>query len=203
MYQIKRLLHIQIILIYFTFMYSQGYLSPHKQAFASDDEASTTATTQPTSDEMSDEQVKNFKREFKALAMERLFDIKGRPSQDIPRNPNSKLKVPSAMFKQYVGYRDEVRDVVPDDRDFYGRINIDAVGTHESMWTANVGDYDIEVNMPSSDAEGMDSESFRSEDASHIALLPLASKYPLPENVSVYSASHSSAIAASLVLMNM
>uniref|UniRef100_A0A6G1SIA1 Bone morphogenetic protein 4 n=1 Tax=Aceria tosichella TaxID=561515 RepID=A0A6G1SIA1_9ACAR len=172
MYKIKRLLHIHIILIYFTFIYSQGYSSSHKQAHASSEE--TTPITTPISDEMTEEQARDLRKEYKALAMERLFDIKGKPSQEVPTNTKTKLNVPSAMLKQYIGYRDEVRAVVPDDQDFFGRINIDAFGPSENIWTtARIGDFDVEVEMPSSDGS-VGSESFRSEDASHIGLLPLA-----------------------------
>jgi hypothetical protein len=174
MFKIKRLLHIHIILIYFTYIYSHGYSSSHKQAHASDETA-----TLLNNDEMTEEQIKNLKKEYKALAMERLFDIKGKPSQDMPKNPNTKLRVPSAILKQYVKYRDEVREIVPDDRDFYGRINIDDVGSHENLWTAHIGDFDVEVDMPARD-ESLDSESFGRDDASHIALLPLARKYLTP-----------------------
>lgn len=129
-------------------------------------------------DEMSEEKIKAVKKQYMEFAKERLFDIRGKPNSKENESPVTKLSVPSAILKEYISFRDEVREVVPDDRDFYGKINIEDLDKprDENIWSGN---YDIEIDMGTPSDEGqVDSESFDYKGgASHIALITLARKY--------------------------
>lgn len=77
--------------------------------------------------------------------------------KEVPKKPQNKAYVPHAMLEEYRKLRESVRDVIPDDRDFYGKINIDDLEqSHEDFWGAvynKYGGYDIEVDMGSNDEE--------------------------------------------------
>lgn len=71
--------------------------------------------------------------------------------KEVPKKPQNKAYVPHAMLEEYRRIRESVRDVIPDDRDFYGKINLDDLEQgHEDFWGAvynKYGGYDIEVDM--------------------------------------------------------
>lgn len=189
MYKLKRILYIHIILIYFTFIYSQSHHSSRKQAHAaatttSSTSGSTTSNTDELDlDELPEEKIKLIKEQYKELAKELVFDLKGQPSRTTTTSSqtNSKAFVPRAMLEEYIKMRDSVREIIPNDRDFYGKINIDDLDqTHEEFWSAvynKYGSYDIQVDMGQTD-EGLESRRFHYKgDASHIAHVGPESKF--------------------------
>lgn len=71
--------------------------------------------------------------------------------KEVPKKPKHKAIVPQAMLQEYINLRDSVREFIPDDRDFFGKIDIhDIEEGHEDYWSAihnKFGSNDIEVDM--------------------------------------------------------
>lgn len=71
--------------------------------------------------------------------------------KEVPKKPTNKAYVPKAMLESYRSVRESVRLTIPDDRDFYGKIQIDDFDNNrEDFWSAvynKFGTYDIEVDM--------------------------------------------------------
>lgn len=74
-------------------------------------------------------------------------------------NINNKAYVPRAMLEEYKRIRETVREIIPEDRDFYGKIPIDDLEqNHEPVWGENqnqLNNQDIVVDM------GQDNEASR------------------------------------------
>lgn len=188
MWRIKRILHTHIMLIYFIFIYSHyhhynSHTYTHVSATSTPTTDTYTSTTTTSSDEsflgddISPERIKLIKEQYKEIAKELVFDLKGKPTQAVPE----KAYVPRAMLEQYMQTRDSVRDIIPDDRDFYGKINIDdAFDSHEDFWSAvynKYGSYDIRVDMGPQGSE-VESNSYRFKgEASHIGNIPTSKYY--------------------------
>lgn len=195
-----------MIIIYFTFIYSAS--PTRKQIHATLASTTTTTSASATSsssssggagagtgadgganigqlddefdlDQLTEEKVKIIKDKFKELAKDLVFDIKGQPNPTT--STNTKAFVPRAMLEEYIKMRDSVREIIPDDRDFYGKINInDLDQTHEEFWSAvynKYGSYDVQVDMGPSN-EGLESRRFNVNGvASHIAHVNPISKF--------------------------
>lgn len=78
--------------------------------------------------------------------------------KEVPKKPQNKAYVPHAMLEEYRKIRESVRDVIPDDRDFYGKMDIDSIdhNRHDDFWSEiynKYGGYDIEVDMGRDDEE--------------------------------------------------
>lgn len=72
-------------------------------------------------DKMSDQNRKFLTNQLKANLLREL-GIKQEP-----KRPNKKVQVPRAMIEDYLKLRDSMRDAVPDDNDFYGKLDMDDV----------------------------------------------------------------------------
>lgn len=104
--------------------------------------------------------------------------------KEVPDKPkskkNNKAYVPRAMLEEYKQWRDSVREYIPEDRDFYGKINIDDLDyqDHEPVWSEipnRLKRQDIEVDM------GQDNEATRrlhvKRSAKHLVFVTTQSKF--------------------------
>lgn len=103
-------------------------------------------------------------------------DILGLKGREQPTTTNIKAYVPRAMLEEYIKLRDSVREVIPDDRAFYGKINIqDLDQSNEDFWSQvydRYGSYDVEVSM------GDDTPRFNVRgEAKHVAHIGLGGKF--------------------------
>lgn len=93
--------------------------------------------------------------ENKKLIIEKLKTnlLKALGLKEVPKKPLNKAYVPRDMLESYSQLRESVRDTIPNDRDFYGKIPVhDLESDHENFWSAmhnKFGSYDIEVDMVS------------------------------------------------------
>jgi len=181
MWRIKRIPNFHVIFLYLTSVHMLSlhynrHTSSYVIAQSTQDTIENDSST-PTLDldQKSPEEIKHIKREYLNVVEERFFNLKGRPTEPVP----DKAFVPRAMLEEYIKMRDSVREFIPDDRDFYGKINIDSsVETHEDFWSAvynKYGSYDIKVDMGQSNPSDETGYRYKGE-ASHIAHIP-ASKY--------------------------
>lgn len=70
--------------------------------------------------------------------------------KEVPKPPTTKAFVPVEMLKEYMKYRDLVRDYIPDDRDFLGKINLDDLHPSDhNFWNEVANKYTngIEIDM--------------------------------------------------------
>lgn len=71
--------------------------------------------------------------------------------KEVPKKPTHTAIVPPQMLENYRSYRESVRDVIPDDRDFYGKIPVaDLDQDRENFWNGvhnRFGTYNIVVDM--------------------------------------------------------
>lgn len=70
----------------------------------------------------------------------RLLGLKEMPNKPINEGKDKKVYVPVAIAKKYLEARESERDIIPDDRDFLGKldVDIDLDINHENFW------YDVE-----------------------------------------------------------
>lgn len=200
----RYLFHIHIRLIYFTFVYTQ--LNAFMLISATYPSTTTTTTTitttipsttdtntqlntntnlndTPTSDEeLTPEMIKTKREQLKDIAKEVVFDLKGKPT--LSKTPE-KAFVPRAMLEEYMKLREDMRDVVPDDRDFYGKIDIDGYeDSTEDFWSAvynKYGSYDLRVDMGPTDPTRTNYH-YRGK-ASHIANVGPSDIKVVPPNI--------------------
>lgn len=95
--------------------------------------------------QISEENKKILNDQFKA----HLLKVLG--LKEVPKKPTTKAFVPQAILEEYRKLRDEVRESIPEDRDFYGKIDLDDLDqTNEDFWSYvynKFGSYDITVDM--------------------------------------------------------
>lgn len=157
------LFNLYIILIYFTLPHFETI---RERVLASNVEPTTSG------DSMTDDDIKKL---YKELAKERLFNFKGKPSDETLKNPNSKLYVPSAILKEYMKYREVVRDVVPDDQNFYGKIDIDEVNElRDNHWSKESNGILVDMGQPDQSLER--ERLIYDREKKHVAQLQLSSK---------------------------
>lgn len=136
---------------------------------------------QPTSDtqdvnyyEISDENKKLIMNQVKANLL-KVLNLK-----EVPREPRKKVYVPHAMLEEYRNLRNSVRHTIPDDRDFYGKINIDDLDqTHDDFWSAvynRYGGYDIGIEMDPEDTPGIHKKFIYKGDAKPLLYVTPQSK---------------------------
>jgi len=104
--------------------------------------------------------------------------------KEVPRKPHNKAYVPHAILEEYRKLRDSVRDTIPDDRDFYGKIQIhDLDKSHDDFWAAvynKYGSYDINVDMEAREQSSQNNRFHIKGEATHITYLAPQHE---PENV--------------------
>lgn len=118
------------------------------------------------------------KKEFVEKIKQSLLKIMGLTEAPKPKHTqqaHNKVFVPRAILEEYRRMRESVREVVPSDKDFYGKINIDDLDhEHHDFWGAihnKYGSYDILVDMGANDGVE-NNERFRFHgDAKHIAYI--------------------------------
>lgn len=199
-----------MLLIYFIFICSQTQIQAATRMRTTTTTSTTTTTpstddlsetdtstkTDPTGpderdqdadlDHLSDGILKTYKTKSVNKIKQLLFgDIKGKPAADQTEPESStrsasKAYVPRAMLEEYMSLRNSVRDIIPDDQDFMGKINIDDLdGTHDDIWSQiynKYGSYDIQIDMGPPEGSLESRRSHVRGSASHIAHVGAQSK---------------------------
>lgn len=111
--------------------------------------------------------------------MLKLFNIK-----DVPKAPTNRAYVPVEMLREYLKYRDEVREYIPDDRDFLGKIDLDDLHPNDNndFWREfkNRHSNGIEINLGPKEGDKTDKTSrkfYSVGDVTQISAIPPQSKW--------------------------
>lgn len=181
--KMHKLNHIPIVLIYFTIIYSQQDHLARQQAHAT----LTTPTELSQSydkdelhqDTFNDQDKKAFQQKSRD-AIKKLLDLKEQPSDKITTT-NTKFYVPRAMLERYIEYRDTVREFIPDDREFFGKLDIeDLEDDHDDFWSKayeKYGSYSIEVEMNPVNSKDAKDKLHIPGDSTHAAYISVERKY--------------------------
>lgn len=187
MYKLRRLLGISIALIYFTFICSQedalvrrvlasgpGKTAPKSQ------QKTVTANSDSSPQGGHSNQDKAQMQEQLQDGLKHLLRLKERPSKKIT-TANTKIVVPRAMLEKYMEYRDLAREYIPDDREFFGKLDIHSIeDSHEKFWNKiddRGGQFGIEVDLKGPNKDPEETKRFKLKgDVDHLVHIRLNGK---------------------------